>query len=386
MFVHRLSNELAAKGHSVDVIHCIDSYRLLAHKAPEKTCESHPNVVVHGLKSPFGFLSPLATQLTGFPFFKRARIRKILKKDFDVIHYHNISLVGGPKILEYGSAIKLYTIHDYWLICPSHTMFRFNRETCFRPKCFRCILTYKRPPQSWRYFGLFNGAFKHVDAFIAPSRSCKNIHHRMGIDLPIIHLPNFVVSANSNVTNPDESIGNLSDGPFFLFVGRLEKLKGLQTLISVFRCYPKANLLIAGAGDYELFLRQAAKGMDNIRFLGHLSERQLRTLYRQTTALLVPSLCMEIFPLVILEAFREKTPAIVRNLGGMSEIIKESGGGFIYDKDVELMAVMDRLMDDPLFRNELGLRGYRAYEQKWTEKAHLNQYLKLINEIRMTRK
>lgn len=47
--------------------------------------------------APFGILSPLATQQTGFPLFKAASIRKILKKPFDVIHYHNISLVGGPR-------------------------------------------------------------------------------------------------------------------------------------------------------------------------------------------------------------------------------------------------------------------------------------------------
>jgi len=62
---------------------------------------------VHGLKSPFGFLSSLATQQTGFPFFKSPRLKKVLAKGFDVIHYHNISLVGEPKILQYGKAVKL---------------------------------------------------------------------------------------------------------------------------------------------------------------------------------------------------------------------------------------------------------------------------------------
>ena len=156
VFVHQLSNELAIRGHSVDVIHCIDSYRLLARKNPETTYSDHPNVITHGLKSPFGFFSPIATHLTGFPFFKSARIRQILEKGFDVIHYHNISLVGGPKILEFGKSIKLYTMHEYWLVCPTHVMFRFNRKDCFHPKCFLCTLTYKRPPQLRRYFGLFN--------------------------------------------------------------------------------------------------------------------------------------------------------------------------------------------------------------------------------------
>jgi glycosyltransferase involved in cell wall biosynthesis len=384
LFVHQLSNELAAGGHSVEVIHCVDSYRLLARKNPEATYADHPNVIVHGLKSPLGFLSPLATQQTGFPFLKSARIRQILEKGFDVIHYHNISLVGGPKILKYGEGIKLYTMHEYWLVCPTHIMFRFNRTTCNNPKCFPCILTFKRPPQLWRYLRFFDDAIKHVHAFIAPSRSCKQIHHRMGLNVPITYLPHFVISKKgSDFTESEQMKDELPNSQFFLFVGRLEKLKGLQTLIPVFRRYLKAKLLIAGTGSYEFFLRGLARGSENIRFLGHLSEQQLLAIYRQATALLVPSLCPEIFGLVVLEAYREQTPVIVRNLGNLPEVIKESGGGFIYDTDDELLTAMDRLLADPSFRNDLGYRGYQAYKQNWTKEAHLRNYFDLINNIKL---
>src|SRR5712692_26815 len=82
IFVHRLSNELARDGHRVDVIHCRDAYRLMAGKEPACGYDDHPNVTVHGLKSPFGFLSPLATQQTGLPLFKSKAIRRILEKGF----------------------------------------------------------------------------------------------------------------------------------------------------------------------------------------------------------------------------------------------------------------------------------------------------------------
>jgi hypothetical protein len=52
-------------------------------------------------------LSPLSTLLTGIPLLERSRIQNILATGFDVIHYHNVSLVGGPKVLEYGKGIKL---------------------------------------------------------------------------------------------------------------------------------------------------------------------------------------------------------------------------------------------------------------------------------------
>jgi len=379
IFVYRLSNELAKLGHQVDVIHCIDAYRLLAGEKPAGLYPNHSNVTVHGLRSPFGFLSPLATQQTGFPLFKSSQIRQILKKGFDVIHYHNISLVGGPKILKYGKGIKLYTMHEYWLVCPTHVLFRFNRAPCARPHCILCSLTYKRPPQWWRYSQLLEVMAKYVDAFIAPGRFSKNKHLEMGFHVPIVHLPNFVPSTDD--TGPTPNNTTIPKEPYFLFVGRLEKLKGLQTIIPVFQHYPKAQLLIVGAGNYQSHLRKLAEGCTNIRFLGYVPSQQIKTLYQRAVALIVPSITLEVFPSVIIEAFKQQTPVIVRNLGGMPEIIEESGSGLVYDTGEELVMAMDSLLVDPSYRNELGLRGYQAYQQKWTAEAHLKQYFELIHKI-----
>jgi glycosyltransferase involved in cell wall biosynthesis len=379
IFVQRLSNELAQRGHQVDVIHCIDAYRLLSRRNPAKTVQDHPNVTVHGLKSRFGFLSPLATQQTGYPLFKSSRIKQILQKGFDVIHYHNVSLVGGPKILEYGQGLKLYTIHEYWLICPSHVLFKFNRAVCTQPHCFTCMLAYRRPPQLWRYLGLLQKKIKHVDMFIAPSRFCKDLHRRRGFNTPIVHIPHFVSSTENNALNFAPPISASLDTPFFLFVGRLEKLKGVQTLIPVFHRYRKANLLIVGSGSYETHLRKLARDCPNIQFVGSRFGRQLQDLYRQALAVVVPTLTLESFGQVLIEAFRQKTPAIVRDLGAMPEIIAESGGGFVYNSDNELEAALDRILANPLTRAKMGTSGFQVYREKWTTETHLKKYFELID-------
>jgi len=286
-------------------------------------------------------------------------------------------LVGGPKILEYGEGIKLYTMHEYWLFCPTHTLLRFNRVPCIRPYCFACSLMYRRPPQWWRYAGLMKAMLKHVDAFITPSRFSKDIHLQRGLNIPIVHIPGFVPLTEYFST--DQAL----EEPYFLFVGRLEKLKGLQTLIPIFRHYPKAQLLVAGKGSYETRLRQLAGGSKNIHFLGYLPDYQLQALYQKAVALIVPSICVEIFSLVIIEAFRQQTPVVLRNLGGMPELIEESGGGFVYNTEEELVAAMDRLLEDPSYRRELGLRGYETYQRKWTAEAHLKRYFELIHEVAM---
>jgi glycosyltransferase involved in cell wall biosynthesis len=381
-YVQRLSNELARRGHHVEVIHCVDAYRLLAQHEPEHSYEDHPNVTVHGLKSAFGSLSPLATQQTGSPFFKSHRLREILGQGFDVIHYHNISLIGGPKILEYGSGIKLYTMHEYWLICPTHVLFRFNRAACSQPHCFTCALTYKRPPQWWRQGDMMRSALQHVDAFIAPSRFTKEIHHRMGLDGRIVHLPHFIPGVGDGAALPlRRPQCEPEHKPYFLFVGRLEKIKGLQTLIPVFRRYEKAQLWIAGDGGYASQLLQLTGGSDNVRFLGHRTKDELQELYRNATAVIVPSLSFEVFALVILEAFLQQTPVVTRNIGGMPEIIQESGGGLTYDTDQELLAAMDQLLADSSYRDRLGASGHKALEQKWSADAHLKSYFALIDEI-----
>jgi glycosyltransferase involved in cell wall biosynthesis len=382
IFVHRLSNALAERGHHVEVIHCIDSYCVLGGREPTEGYNDHPNVTAHGIRSRWGLLSPLATQQTGYPFFKSDLIQRVLQSGFDVIHYHNISLIGGPKVLEYGRGIKLYTMHEYWLVCATHGLFRFDRAICVQPHCFLCSLTYRRPPQWWRFGKLLKNAVKHVDAFIAPSGFIKDKHRELDLDIPMVHIPHFVpVEGGTGTTEDSWNNERFPETPYFLFVGRLETVKGPQTLIPVFQSYQKARLLIAGEGSCETALKRSARGCKNIQFLGYQSERRLRTLYERATALIVPSVCIEVFSLSIIEAFRQKTPVIVRNLGGMPELVQASGGGFTYDGEKELLAALDRLMANPDLRGELGIRGYRCYHRLWTTQAHLERYLGLIREI-----
>jgi glycosyltransferase involved in cell wall biosynthesis len=103
-------------------------------------------------------------------------------------------------------------------------------------------------------------------------------------------------------------------------------------------------------------------------------------------ALIVPSLCCEVSAQVTIEAFVQRTPVIVRNLGGMPELIEESGGGFVYETDAELLAAMEQLLANRALRDELGQRGYQAYQQKWTPEAHLERYLEMVAQARLSRR
>ena len=378
IYIYRLSNELAERGHSVDVIHCEDAFRLLQTEDLHGEFPNHPNVTIHRLKSRAGFLSPLFTQQTSVPFFKRTKIKRLLEATkYDVIHYHNISLIGVTA-LRYGSAIKLYTIHEYWLVCPMHVLWKFDREACTEKSCLRCQVTGKRPPQLWRYTGLLQRMLRNVDAFISPSQFTLKKHLKE-LNIPIRHIPHFLPRTEL------PEIGIARWRPYFLFVGRLERIKGAQNLIPVFRQLAQYDLLLAGEGAYANELKKLAGESHHIRFLGRLSMGELLTFYRQAIAVIAPSICYEVFGNIILEAFAMKTPVIVSNFGALPEVVRDSTGGFIYNNEAELIAAIQALAKDPRLRNEMGEKGYQSYLQNWTADRHMEQYLGLIEELRQKR-
>ena len=101
-------------------------------------------------------------------------------------------------------------------------------------------------------------------------------------------------------------------------------------------------------------------------------------LFRHAIAQVVSSIGYETLGIVIPEAFAQRTPAIVNNLGALPEIVEQSGGGFIYDDQESLVKAMETLRTNPGLRKELGNRGYEAYYKYWTPEAYLPQYFDLI--------
>jgi glycosyltransferase involved in cell wall biosynthesis len=381
MHIYRLSNELAERGHSVDVFYCEDAYMLLDGAAPSGDFPNHSNVNLRGIRSGRGFLSPLLTQQTGRPIFKPQLKRALEENEYDVIHYHNMSLIG-ISALGFGSAVKLYTTHEHWLICPMHVLWKFNREVCTTKSCVRCQLIGRRPPQLWRHTKMMGNMLKNVDCFLSPSRFTLGKHKDAGLDIPIEHVPNFLPTPT-----PSNS-SRVADGNgrhYFLFVGRLERIKGLQNVIPVFRDHPEYDLLIAGDGEYRGALSKIAAGAPNIKFLGRLDQQRLGSLYESAVAVIVPSICFETFGIIIIEAFARKTPVIVNKLGALPEVIEDSGGGFTYEGAKQLASAMAKLASDTVLRDKLGNNGYEAYLKFWNEDAHMKQYLDLVGDLRAKR-
>ena len=385
MYLYRLTNALARRGHKVTVVHCVDSYRLLTSAGSRGSFPHHENVTVHSLHHPLGWLSPLVTYLSGRPGLKSGALDRIFANErFDVVHFHLVTLFG-PAVLRYGEgALRLYTTHDHWLVCPMYDLWKQKRELCEKPACIRCQLSNRRPPQLWRYSALLDRELPRIDLFLSPSRSTIAQHTRRGFSYPMQHLPYFLP--------PSESAGAAHDTapatgrPYFLFVGRLVKIKGAQMLIEAFRRYPDADLLLAGDGEYEPELRRLSHGLDHVRFLGRIQPDELGRLYRGAIALLVPALVYETFGFITLESLGQRTPVIARDLGAVSEVVKDTGGGITYRTEQELLDAMTLLQTNRELRDALGGKGYESYTERYSEQSHVRAYLDAIGRAAAARR
>lgn len=375
IYVYRLAKELVRQGHEVDVVHCADSFHVFRSRIDPKAFPSDPAITVHKLESGFGTLAPLLSHQTGRPLLTAAPIRKILaSKRFDVIHFHNISLFG-PGVLEIEPphpAVKLYTAHDHWLVCPTSVLWKNRKRVCEHPSCWSCTVRSGRPPQLWRSGDLLDRATAHVDQFLSPSRFSAEKHAERGFTRPIEVLNYFVDPAET------QSSERPHERPYYLFVGRLEAYKGVDDLLRAFDGDGPYDLLIAGDGGQRSELLRKAGDNPRVRFLGWVNPDNLGSLYRHAAASLVPSKTYETFGIVVIESHARRTPVIVRDLGPLPEVVREGGGGLVFSSDQELRDCLDRLHADAALREDLAAKGYAAYQANWTPAAHLERYLEII--------
>lgn len=385
-YVDRLSRALARHGHEVHVIYCEDAFELVRGDFPLRDYAPPAGVFVHGLRSKWGALSPLWTQQTGGPGPKWPMIQDLLQRiQPDVIHFHNLSLIGGPGLLlkDYGRTPLFMTSHEHWLVCPMHVLWKSDDTLCDKPACHTCSIGHRRPPQLWRHLDLMDRALDRLDRLIVPSRTAAQEHRRRGIERPIEILPYFLPN-DWPVTYRlgQKNRAGLSDGerPYFCCAGRIEKIKGFQEVIDLMGLMPQVDLKIAGHGSYLNELKEMARPHKNVYFEGLLEGEPLRKLLRGARAMIVPSLVPETFGYVVLESFAQGRPVIGRNLGALPEILAHANGGSTFDDSGELLETMRTYLNEPELADEYGRHGHRAVFSEYDETQHLKTYLTWVQQ------
>jgi glycosyltransferase involved in cell wall biosynthesis len=253
----------------------------------------------------------------------------------DFAHIHNIYNQLSPSILRSLKRAQVpivMTVHDHHLVSPQYNVWAqgcgpdlryagFLKATLsrFHKRSFLASFAQSFTFSLHGALGLYRN---NIDLFITPSHYMKRQMVQGGFDEKKIRVIYYGI-------DPHTIEPKYIHRGYFLFVGRLSEEKGVETVVRLARVLPDINFKIVGRGPQMEWLHRLAHGLENIEFLGFRTGDELKQLYRDATAVLLPSRVHENFPLTSLEAMSAGKPLIASNVGGIPEIVEDRVNGFL---------------------------------------------------------
>jgi glycosyltransferase involved in cell wall biosynthesis len=391
VYVERLCQALLRRGHEVHVVYSPGAFESVRGLTPVRSYQPPEGLIEHPLGAGWsGRLDALWSHQTAGAGPNAARLRELFEREaFDVIHLHNVSLLGGrgvPRLASMSSkAVKLLTAHDYWWICPQSLLWKSGQGACQARACFTCNMRRGVPPQLWRRDGWFNEALSGLDAILFPSHNAMRTYQAAGVrNRRLRVLPGLLPEGweDRRQGPADRAPSWLPARPFIAAAGRMVVEKGFQTVIPLMRHVPGLDLLIAGDGPLRSALERMASGIPNVKFVGLLSNTEVRMLFQSARAVVVPSLFPETFGLVVAEALALGTPVVARRVGAIPEVAAASLGAVLFDSEEDLTELLQIVAEGGAEFAAFVDGAARRPPAVWFEDGHLAEYFGLISEIR----
>ncbi len=182
-----------------------------------------------------------------------------------------------------------------------------------------------------------------------------------------------------------------------LFVGRLERRKGVDTLLEAAAklCpqFPTAHFVICGKDTpytddgrsyKDLFVEANPKLVRDgrVTFTGHVTEEELYQHYADADVFVLPSR-YESFGLVLLEAMVYGVPVVGMRIGGMQEIVIEGDNGYLAEPGdpVSLADKLRPLLGDADLRRRMGRRSREIYDEKFSASIMVDNTVRFYEHI-----
>lgn len=321
-------------------------------------------------------------------------LRLIAKEKPDLAHLHKINNTLTPSVL-YALKKKgvpvVQTLHDYRLVCPSYSMYDPNRfevcEACKEHKYFNAVR--RRCQKSSILVGL-NIAIesylyhlsrtyqRNIDLFISPSVFLMRKMIEFGINRnKIVHIPNFVMQS--------EYSPNYSNSDYILYFGRLERHKGVKTLIEAMGQVENLKLYVAGEGSYRDFIEKYTKknNIRNVTFFGFITRKKLIGLIRSSLFTVLPSEWYEPFGMSILESYALGKPVIGANIGGIPELIDSGHTGLSFESGNvdDLAEKIIYLSNNRDLIAKMGRNARRKIAERYNENIHYKMLMGTYNKL-----
>lgn len=388
--VQQLAELLAKEGHEIHVIYSLDAFSMkkVGKKTTNTKLEGKNMIKQYPLHSPYSFFEPIRTYVLGYSNWINKSIRKVIEQIHpDIIHHHNYSLLGN-KIFNLNELIgkSLITFHDYYPICQQNSLFKYGRNLCLKSSCFQCSFLIKRPYQLWRHTFLNKLILKN-NYFISPSNFLKKTILKRIKDPELIE-PKFEVIPN--FLNPIEIKTNENYstrfGEYFVYSGKVTRIKGVQKLIKFFpefnKDFPEINLVVIGTGPLHSSLSKLIHRLKlekKVHFLGRMEYIENLEIIRSAQGLILPSIWWENCPMTLIEAVYNNVIPIATDLGGMSEIVAEIDPRLLINPhsfDSSLYEILKAILESKFNIQSSHLKN--IYHKKYSPSAFLKAYYRLI--------
>jgi len=351
--IHHLAENFAALGHEV---------RLIAPASDLSTLPENAIVIGRPRSIPAG---GSVARMAMSPRLA-SPVRRVLQEEaFDVVHVHEPLVSFLPiQFLRFSKAVNVGTFHA-----------ARDRGAY--------LYSYTRR--------LLKGCFRRLDGKIAVSQAAAR--------LVAPHFPGYYNIIPNGVdierfSAPCDPFPSLNDGMLnILFVGRLEKRKGLRYLLRAFArikaVRPDARLVVVGSADprqrrgYEGWVRES--NLRDVIFTGYVPLAELPRYHRSADVFCAPNTGNESQGIVLLEAMAAGLPVVASNIDGFAGVLTHGVEGLLVrPKDSEALAeALLELATDADLRESMSAKAReRAQHFSWERVSQrvLSYYERLAYE------
>ena len=311
--------------------------------------------------------------------------KKIKEENIDIVHVHNTLPLISPAV--YYSAIHckipvVQTIHNFRLLCPGATFTRDNKicEECvekslicsIKNKCYRGSLIQSIVSAFTLGIHRLIGTYNKVDGYIALTEFNKSKLMKVVNEDKIFIKPNFMKSY--------KRLKKVEKKDYFLFLGRIDELKGIRILVEAWKNIDSSKLLVAGNGPLENEINQYIKdnNINNVELLGFKQKDEVMRLISCAKALIVPSQWYEGFPMTITESLSMGTPVITGNIGNLSTIINDEENGLLFKyNDIDSLVEKVKIIENnSSLLEQLSIGALNSFNKNYNQ---IKNYELLIN-------
>jgi phosphatidylinositol alpha-mannosyltransferase len=338
--VRSLAEQLLARGHEV---HVIAPSSAAPGSLPERP-------VLHRVGRPMPIPANGSVARITLPLRGYVQVKRLLAfQGFDIVHLHEPMMPALPlTVLHHSPAINVGTFHAFG---------RSNVGYFYAKQMLKPL-------------------FKRLHGKIAVSGPARDFVGRYFPDTYRV-IPNGIDYARfATRLDPIERFED--DRLDVLFVGRLEKRKGLEQLLRawplVHQAIPRARLLVVGGGrrleGYRRYVR--SHGWSEVHFAGHVTPEDLVRFYQTSEVFCAPSTGQESFGIVLLEAMAAGRPIVASQIPGYAEVLEDGAEGLLVPpkSPSALASALTRLLEDAQLRRRMGERGrVKAAAYDWSRVA-----------------